>query len=153
MTDEEIIKEKYAEAVKGIMEDFFEEVDTKWYSYVIGLPQQLQVVYLVVVLDNQVFNGGFHQYFANGYRQFARETVDALTSIGATQKAALLKEALRLVNSENDPDEIFRQKLLEKIIPQLFLEDDLFGPLDSLDSLYYADEEEVIRLLGDYLRR
>lgn len=153
MSYTELIEEKYAEAVKGIKEEWFNEPNTKWYEYVIGLPIQLQICYLIVVFHNQIFNGGFHQYFVNGYGQFTKETINALKTIGAFKKADLLEEALKIVNSENYSDNIFRKKLLEKQIPQLFSKDDLFEPLDNLDNSYYTDEDEDIEsLLGSYLR-
>ncbi|KAA0992037.1 DMP19 family protein [Dyadobacter aurulentus] len=147
----ELIEEKYAEAVKGIKEEWVNEPNTKWYKYVIGLPIQLQICYLIVVFHNQIFNGGFHQYFVNGYGQFAKETINALETIGALKKADLLQEALKIVNSKNYKDDTFRKKLLEKQIPQLFSKDDLFEPLDNLDNSYYTDDDEDIEsLLGSY---
>ncbi|MPT34194.1 MAG: DUF4375 domain-containing protein, partial [Flavobacterium sp.] len=103
MSYTKLIEEKYAEAVKGIKEkeEWSNEPNTKWYKYIIGLPVQLQICYLIVVFHNQIFNGGFHQYFVNGYGQFAKETIDALKTIGALKKAELLEEALKIVNSES----------------------------------------------------
>jgi len=153
MDNVKIIEEKYAEAVKGIKEEWFSESNTKWYDHIIWLPVQQRVCYLVVVFHNQVFNGGLHQYFANGYGQFAKETINALKTIGALKKAELLGKALQLVNSENYSDEIFRKKLLGKQIPQLFFKDDLFEPLDNLDNTYYSlENEDIEQLLGNYLR-
>lgn len=152
MSNSEIIEKKYAESVMGIKEEWFNTVSTKWYDYVIGLPIHLQTIYLIVVFHSQIFNGGFHQYFVNGYGQFAKETINALKIIGAFKKAELLEQALRIVNLENYSDEIFRKKLLEKQIPQLFSKDDLFEPLDNLDNIYYTDDKEDIeQLLGNYL--
>ncbi|WP_347066691.1 DUF4375 domain-containing protein [Flavobacterium sp. WV_118_3] len=155
MSYTKLIEEKYAEAVKGIKEkeEWSNEPNTKWYKYIIGLPVQLQICYLIVVFHNQIFNGGFHQYFVNGYGQFAKETIDALKTIGALKKAELLEEALKIVNSESYSDETFRKKLLGKQISQLFSKDDLFESLDNLDNIYYTDEnEDIERLLGNYLR-
>lgn len=152
MSNAEVIEEKYAEAVSGIKEDWFKATNTKWYDYVVGLPIHLQIVYLVVVLHNQIFNGGFHQYFVNGYGQFAKETINALKIIGALKKAELLKEALKIVNEKNSSDAVFRRQLLNKEIAQLFSNDSLFAPLDKLDSAYYTDEsEDLEKLLGHYL--
>lgn len=153
MSNTKLIEEKYAKAVKDIKEEWFIKSNTNWYKYIIGLPIQLHICYLIVVFHNQIFNGGFHQYFVNGYGQFAKETIDALKTIGALKKAKLLKDALNIVNSEDDPDDIFRKKLLEKQIPDLFSTDSLFESLDNLDAVYYSDEnEDIEQLLGSYLR-
>lgn len=153
MSNIKLIEEKYADAVKGIKEEWFNEPNTNWYEYIIGLPIQLQFCYLIVVFHNQIFNGGFHQYFVNGYGQFAKETIEALKTIGALKKADLLEEALSIVNSDDDPDYTFRKKLLEKQIPQLFSTDVLFETLDNLDNIYYSDEnEDIEQLLCSYLK-
>lgn len=108
---------------------------------------------MVVIFHNQVFNGGLHQYFVNRYGQFAKETIDALKLIGAFKKADLLKNALQIVNSEKNSDEVFREKLLKEQIPELFVEHGFFDLLDSLDDIYYADEtEDIALLLGNFLR-
>lgn len=154
MSNSEIIEKEYAEAVKGIKDEWFTAVNEKWYNYIIGLPIHLQITYLTSVFHNQICNGGFHQYFVNGYGQFSKETINALTTIGASNKTELLKEALLKVNAENNTDSVFRKRLLGKDIKALFVNDDLFEPLDKLDTQYYANEkEDVEQLLGDYLRR
>jgi hypothetical protein len=153
MSNSEIIKAKYADAVKGIKGEWFTlENINKWYEYVIGLPYQLQATYLIVVMNNQVFNGGFHQYFVNGYGQFAEETINALNAIGAFKKAELLKDALKIVNVDNSPGEVFRKKLLNKEIIPLFYNDDLDAPLDKLDGIYDDNSEDLEQLLGNYLQ-
>jgi hypothetical protein len=152
MSNSEIIEKKYAEAVQGIKEEWFLNANNKWYKYVMGLPIQLQVTYLIVILHNQVFNGGFHQYFVNGYGQFAKETINALIEVGAIRKAELLAEAFEIVNIGNNSYEVFRNKLLKKEIKALFVGDDLSDSLNKLDNDYYLSEaEDINQLLGRYL--
>lgn len=151
----DIIAKNYAEAVKGIESDWFQSANPKWYDYIMKLPLRLRVTYLVVIMHNQIFNGGFHQYFANGYGQFARETIDALIEIGAMRKAELLQAALEKVNADDDTDAIFRQRLLKRDIKPLFVYDDLFKPLKALNDQYddIDEEEDIEQLLGNYLQR
>jgi len=152
MDNSQIIEDKYSEAVSGIKEEWLTHASNEWYDYIMSLPIEWRTTYVVVVFHNQVFNGGMHQYFVNGYGQFAKETVDALIRIGALEKASLLITALELVNTEDHTDEIFRRKLLTADIEQLFITDELFKPLNNLDLLYYNDEREDIKiLLGKYL--
>lgn len=148
MSTSNIIEEKYKEATAGINEGWLISGSNEWFNYVTNLPDDLKITYLIVVFYNQVINGGFHQYFVNGYGQFSNETVQALQKIGAAQKANFLKEAYSLVNKDNFTNEDFRQKLLKKEMPHLFIEDDLFEPLDMLDRQYYSTEyEEDISIL------
>ncbi|MDP1148140.1 hypothetical protein Q6256_27355, partial [Klebsiella pneumoniae] len=63
MNNQELIGKFYSESVKGIDGEWFVSNSQQWYSYIINLPQNLQTTYLIVVLENQVLNGGFHQCF------------------------------------------------------------------------------------------
>ncbi|UWX60373.1 DMP19 family protein [Chryseobacterium oranimense] len=154
MNNQELIEKTYLESTKGIREDWFISEIPHWYSYVINLPKHLQVTYLTVVLENQVLNGGFHQYFVNSYGQFAKETIDALIEIGAFKKSNLLDKALNIVKDKSISDENFRKELVNKTLKKLFIDDDLFDPLEELDDLYYETEDEDINiLLGDYLSK
>lgn len=150
----ELIEIFYLESTKGIKEEWFLNEMPNWYSYIINLDKHLQITYLTVLLESQVFNGGFDQYFVNGYGQFSRETIDALIEIGAFKKSNLLEKAFNLVKDKNISDEQFRRELLKKTLKKLFHEDDLFKPLEELDDMYYDIEDENIEdLLGDYLRK
>jgi hypothetical protein len=103
-------------------------------------------------MHNQVFNGGFHQYFVNGYGQFAKETIKALLDIGSVKKSILLDTAYKLVNKDDKSEEIFRKILLDKNIKSLFVTDELYEPLDELDTKYYdIEDEEIEQILGRYL--
>lgn len=108
---EKIIEENYQLAVQGMKQEWFEVIDNQWFSYVKNLPEKLKTTYLVVVLDWQVANGGFNQYFSNGYGQFSLMTIDALSKIGALQKAEILKEVYKVVNYNNYEEMVFSEKL------------------------------------------
>lgn len=154
MNNQELIEKTYLESTRGIKEDWFVSDVPHWYSYVINLPKHLQVTYLTVVLENQVLNGGFHQYFANSYGQFAKETIDALIEIGAFKKSNLLDKALNIVQDESMSDEEFRKELVNKTLKKLFKYDDLFDPLEELDDIYYdMEDEDIADLLGNYLNK
>ena len=76
MNYKETIEETYAQSVVGMKDEEFSYDGDQWYVYVYALPARLQITYLIVVLHNQVFNGGFHQYFVNGYGQFSKITIN-----------------------------------------------------------------------------
>lgn len=154
MNNQELIEKTYLESTKGIKEEWFVSEVPHWYSYVVNLPKYLQVTYLTVVLENQVLNGGFHQYFVNSYGQFSKETIDALIEIGAFKKSNLLDKALNIVQDENMIDIEFRKELVNKTLEKLFVDDDLFDPLEKLDDIYYSiEDEDIAILLGDYLNK
>lgn len=153
MDNSEIIERTYLESTKGIKEEWFYSEVPHWYSHIINLPKDLQITYLTVILENQVLNGGFHQYFVNSYGQFAKETIEALIEIGAFKKSNLLEKALNIVQDDIGDVE-FRNKLINRSLNKLFVDDDLFKPLEELDDVYYdIEDEDVSDLLGEYLNK
>lgn len=135
-----------------IKEDWLLNSSTDWYDYVVNLPIHLRVTYLVVVLHDQVFNGGFHQYLVNGYGQFVKETIVSLLDIGALKRSTLLETAFKMVNANNVSMEVFRKQILDKTIESLFVTDELYATLDELDIEYYnLVDEELEVLLVSYL--
>ncbi len=43
---------------------------------------------------------------------------------------------------------------MTKTLKKLFIDDDLFAPLEELDDIYYdIEDEDVADLLGEYLRK
>jgi hypothetical protein len=152
MNNIQIIEKHYRDSIGGIQEAWLNESSENWYLHVIALSEKQKAAYLTMILNNQVNNGGFHQYFSNGYGQFAEETVKVLNEIGAQKQAKILAAAMKAVNIEGDRPEIFRRKLLKREMAQLFIGDDLFEPLSSLDDEYYKlDEEEFFSLVANYL--
>lgn len=154
MSKEEIIDNNYKKAVKGLNETILADKDL-WYSHIINLPQNLQVTYTIAVLNQQVLNGGFHQYFFNSYGQFAYLTVDHLKSIKAFKSAAILDRAINLVNIEGMSLNEFRTKIFERELSRLVdFDDDLCDALEKLDDEYIDldKDEDLEQLLVDYIQ-
>ena len=147
----ELIEKAYLEAVDKINEEWFSGADSRWYEYIINMPIHLQVAYMVMILHNQVLNGGFHQYFVNKYGQFVGRTAKYLRLIGADEKANILIEAFNIVNYEKLDEQSFRIALLEGRIKKLFVTDELFDALDEADKKYDDSNEDLVELLNSYL--
>ncbi len=116
------------------------------------MPRKQKVVYTVAILDEQVNNGGFNQYFTNGYGQFAVETIDCLKSIRAFKIMAFLEKAYVKINKDGLENSIFRKKLIEGNINELYESDSLDDYLGKLDNEYYKYEDDLGALLGNFLR-
>lgn len=142
-----LIEKKFEAAVGGLKEDWFKESSLKWFDYVNDLPYLERLTYCILVFDNQVFNGGFHQYFTNGYGQFAPRTIEYLNEIGAPRKAKILKEAFRTVNVDSLENLTFAQMLMNEKIDALFKDDSLFEPIEELDNEYENLSEENLQIL------
>ena len=153
MENLELIDASYSEAVKELTEDMLKD-ETKWYKYVMSLPEYLQVVYTVIIFHKQVLNGGLHQYFSNGYGLFGYVTLNNLLIIKANDSMSILKKSLDEVNKEGFSESEFRNRIFyDKFERIVDFDDELVQKLDDLDNEYYSlDFENVIGLLGNYLR-
>lgn len=149
---ENIIDKTYSEAVKGLDDEILKDCDT-WYNYVLNLPKAQQVIYTVTLLDWQIENGGFHQYFFNSYGQFAYLTIKNLKLIEASQRADLLDSATHLVNEEYLIEDDFRHLIFNRELSKIVdFDDELFSMLNELDDKYYElEQENIIDLLENYL--
>lgn len=152
MAAEQRIEQYYQEAVKGLSEAILDD-EILWYSYVLSLSDKEKTVYTTAILHQQVFNGGFHQYFLNSYGMFAYLTMEVLDEIGAYKIAKLLKRAIEIVNAEGFSEKEFRHKIFKKEFERIVEDDeDVFDALNNLDTEYYAEYEELIIILDKYLK-
>jgi len=114
-----------------------------------ALSAEEQTLYFVRELEAQVGNGGFNQYFFNAGGNFAYETVDALTVIGAKQTAEILKKAIDAFGCEIPKNWSDRQDLLiEKET------DDEFGDiLSDCDAEFHEYNEDLNDLNYRYIMK
>jgi hypothetical protein len=151
MRNKEITDKYYKEAVTGLNETILNDKDL-WYSYVINLALHLQIVYTIVVFHQQVFNGGFHQYFFNSYGQFSYLTVEHLKLIKAFKTSSILERAISEVNIENFSIDEFRAKIFNREIDRIADFDERLSEfLELLDNEYDDLNEDLEQLLVDYL--
>jgi hypothetical protein len=110
-----------------------------------------KTTYLIGILNQQVLNGGFIQYYDNRHGRFAYETLTALKEIKATKAHDLLRESLELINPKGKTNADFRELIINRDYETSKIIEDR---LDELDTIYYslADIEDLEQLLGDYLK-
>lgn len=99
----------------------------------------------VWLLEADVNNGGFHQYYSNSRGVLAERTVDALIAIGAPETASLLRAANQDISRFPLPeDRRMRFAILDEIS-----ESSRFG---ALETEFYAQREDRVALLANFLR-
>ena len=83
LTNEELIDYVYFDiAGKYLNEKINDWSQTKmWYDTVFELSEPVRYTYVIGVLNMQVMNGGFEQYYDNDYGIFAEETLNGLKII------------------------------------------------------------------------
>ncbi|WP_205942739.1 DMP19 family protein [Pedobacter psychroterrae] len=114
----------------------------------LALPKPQQVIYITWILEGEVNNGGFNQYYYNSSGQFAKLAPEALKLVGATQHAALTqaandvyeKEKERIVKYQDGTSEGF-SKSYEN------------NPLEKFDDQFYKLKEPLMDLQIAYIRK
>ncbi len=101
-----------------------------------------RVAHLALLYDAEVQNGGHSQYFLNSAGRRWRETLDALTVLGAERQGAILAAAAARVKAYSLPeiDTRYRRPVLARA-----------SPLGDLDRAWYDVEPTINDLLQRYL--
>jgi hypothetical protein len=104
-------------------------------------------VIFINMLDAQVNNGGFDQYFFNSSGENAHETLIALEKINAPKTAKLLTDAISVFPKLPIPkDTNVRRKLMDN------LSDKISNTWDELDNQFYKSQEHIGGLVINYVR-
>ena len=94
------------------------------------LTDAAKCLYFVRILDAEVNNGGFHQYFSNSSGDYAHEALAGLLALGAGETARLLQQAIHAFPSKRvSKKEGERNEQLDHVEGEL---------LDALATQYYA---------------
>ena len=105
-----------------------------------------RIIYQVWVLEEEVDNGGFYQYFFSSAGDHALETLDTLRLIGAVNATHLLEQAIQVFG--NTPFPSNREERLERMdeIPE-----EERGVWGDLDFEFYTPNEKIYFLVVNYL--
>jgi hypothetical protein len=97
-------------------------------------------------LANEVYNGGFLQYFHNSSGEHAKPMVDVLKAIGSPTTAAILEEALRLAGPGTRwGDEPNYLKAISS------MPDDVKDQLRSLERRFFDESDDLHLQVFRYL--
>ena len=114
-----------------------------------SMPIGIQALYSTWIVDAEVNNGGFNQYFWNSSGAFAEVAVDGFVFFGATELAALMRDAIALARSEaNQRGRFKRENTLEA-----FSESYKHTKLGELDRRYYKLAKKLGELRISVIRQ
>ncbi|CCH52552.1 hypothetical protein BN8_01561 [Fibrisoma limi BUZ 3] len=102
-----------------------------------------QAVYITWVLENEVGNGGFFQFFRNTPDQFAALAVDGIRTLGATPFDDILQQA-----SEIYAEMVAEQEIINPAALQLLGKANNNDPMREIDEDFNATNEE--KSLSEY---
>ena len=106
-----------------------------------------KALYFIWYLDGQVTNGGFIQFYWNGYRKYIDPILEGLKLIGDDVMYELVKKADKEYLSNQD--KFFKYQELDD---SETLYDEL-TQFDDFDESYYEQNDEMMSLLEQYARK
>lgn len=123
---------------------------TKEYERVLTLTKSQQAIYMTWILEAEVNNGGFNQFYSNSSGQYAKLLPDALKLIGANKLADLTLNANKIYEQENDKITKHQDGTLEGFSKSY---DD--NPLNDFDHKFYElyKTENLQRVQVDFIRK
>jgi hypothetical protein len=86
------------------------------------IPRDLTLLYASLFCEQEVCNGGFHQFFSNSTGVLAPEALEGLKAIGQRGVAHILEEAMNAFGSPYLRDRGARQTILHSISEDHFEE-------------------------------
>jgi Domain of unknown function (DUF4375) len=113
-----------------------------------GLSKAERQILGVWLLDAEVNNGGFDQFFANGSGDLYADARDGLVRIGATESASIVRAAI-----SEFPDETPAQNQSERTAQLNEIQASVHARFNPLDRQYYNSNEDVVSLLANYIRK
>lgn len=122
----------------------------KSFQILAELPSGFSIVYHLFVLDGEICNGGFNQYFFNDLDNNAKQQLEALSLIEATEHKKLFLEAFR-IHDEEKKDEELQSFYSDRTIESFFSTYEM-TTLDKCDDKWYALDEVFKSLLVKYIR-
>ncbi len=107
-----------------------------------ALNEHERVIYVTQLLEAEVNNGGFDQFFRNSSGNLSNEIVSAFKQIGALKTAAICEKAISLFPKPVPATQEEREQLLT---------DEADVILDECDEEFYHSEENLESLNNQYI--
>jgi hypothetical protein len=141
-----LLIEDETEAVLKIQELLWKK--TEPYDDFENLNEAEKTFLYIGMLEAEINNGGFDQYFFNSSGDYANEALEALKKIGAFKTAKIVEEAYRYFPENPMPkDNEKRRELLENINEQTS------EKWTQLEDKFYLYEENLGGLVLAYVRK
>lgn len=122
---------------------------TKEYQTVLTWTKPRQAIYMICLLEMEVNNGGYNQFYYNTSGQYYKHLPDALDMIGAKKFADLTERANKVYEQENNKITKNQDGTIEGFSKSY---DD--NPLNKFDNEFYDlyKVEDLQKLQVDYIR-
>jgi len=139
--------------VQSIFDNLSEKLPTdykKEYETVMSWNKSRQAIYMIWLLEAEVNNGGYNQFYFNSSGQFYKHLPEALRLVGAPKFADLTQRANDLFERENERITKYQDGTIEG-----FSKSYKNNPLNALDSGFYKlyQSENLQQIQIEYIRK
>jgi len=123
------------------------------------MPKILKVAYLINVLEAEVNNGGFLQFFTNSSGQYTNETIESLEMIGANYTKGLLENAVGIMLKHNESTDSLNGKINSRKLYEIFETSEIYDnesmmkEMNKLDMKFYDYHDSLPTLKIDFLEK
>jgi hypothetical protein len=114
-----------------------------------ALPHGTQAIYTTWLVDVEVNNGGFNQFFFNPYGELAGLALAGYELLGAEDYAAVMRAAIATHEAERET----MAPYYEADTPEAFTESYEHTGLDEIDQRYYALGDRIYNVWAGFVRR
>ena len=114
---------------------------TKYGEDMSVLSKEERIFYITQILEMEVNNGGFSQFFYNSSGDFSNELVGAFTAIGANATAAICQKAISAFGRDIPVDRNEREEMLDELGNDVI--DEI---LEECDSAFCDYEDDLNQL-------
>ncbi len=109
-----------------------------------SLNEEQRVFYITQVLEMEVNNGGFSQFFFNSDGIFANELVESFEKIGAVKTVEICKKAVSIFGDEIPTD---RDEIQNILVPDDEKEEEKIEKLlNECDNEFFEYEDDLVEL-------
>lgn len=118
------------------------------FDIITGLPWVYPVVYSTWVLEGEVSNGGFNQYFWNSSGEFAEVAATGFKALGVPDRAEIVQKAIVIASNEF-PE---MKKFYEVGTLEAFSKSYEVSSLDELDAEFYECQGDLSEVRIRFIR-
>jgi hypothetical protein len=120
------------------------------FSTVVNMSPGFQMMYSTSLLESEVNNGGFNQFFINSSGEFAEMALASLKLLGATDYYSVLQKAIEIFRAEKQDARL--QDLYSQRTAQAFSESYQETKLGQCDKGFYDLGDRLSELRVQYVR-
>ena len=142
-SDDELVRDLYMEILTSLDPQLDEKTQLQKF------PPGLRMIRVAMCLDDQVCNGGFHQYFWNTEGKDIDLIEKAFAHFGAKKHATLASAAVKIFRKD---DRIRKSYEVERTL-ESFGESAREDNYDDLDTQYFEIKENIESVICRYVRK